>query len=244
MLRGSNKQRIFHDTMDYSTWLQGLRKYRDLCGFTLYAYCLLPNHIHLLIRENAQGESISQVMKRLATWYVYRYNLRYERSGALFEDRYKSEAVENDAYFLKALRYIHRNPVKAGIVNEPGLYAYSSYAEYASPHPEGLVETSLLHNYIPQVELPLWHMQEDGISFLDITERAQSPGISDDRALAVMQKVSGAANVETFKRLDDQITAKTIKRMRKSGASFRQIVRLSGVSMAMVRKTLSDQQSI
>jgi len=71
MLRGINKQRIFHETVDYQCFLDTLRAYRDICGFQLYAWCLMPNHVHLLIRENPLGETISQIMKRIGTKYVY-----------------------------------------------------------------------------------------------------------------------------------------------------------------------------
>ena len=115
MLRGTNKQRIFHDDMDYQAFLEGLGKYNALSGFQLYAWWLMPNDLHLLLREGKESEPIEKIMRRLGTWYVYRYNRRYERSGPLFEGRYKSEAVEDDSCFLTVLRYIHRNPVKAGI---------------------------------------------------------------------------------------------------------------------------------
>ena len=87
MLRGTNKQRIFHDDRDYQTFLEGLRKYQSLSNFVLFAYCLMPNHLHLLLRADAHSEPIGKIMRRLGTWYVYRYNRRYERSGPLFEGR-------------------------------------------------------------------------------------------------------------------------------------------------------------
>ena len=69
--RGTNKQRIFHDEKDCQTLLEGLRKYKDLCGFQLFAYCLMPNHLHLL-REGKESEPIDKIMRRLGTWYVFR----------------------------------------------------------------------------------------------------------------------------------------------------------------------------
>ncbi len=241
MLRGGNRQRIFHDETDYRIFLEGLRKYRDLCGFTLHAYCLLPNHVHLLIRENPSGETVSQVMKRLGVWYVARYNRRYERSGGLFEDRFRSEAVDSDAYFTTVIRYIHRNPVKAGIVDEPGRYPYSSYLEYVAPRPDALTDTSLLLAFIPRDEIPAWHAQDDGVSILDVPERARPSLLSDEKALQVMRKASGAANAEAFSRLDERAMVRALKRMREAGATLRQMVRLSGVSLAMVRKYVAGE---
>ena len=75
----------------------------------------MGNHIHLLIQEGR--EPIEQVMKRIAARFVYWYNIKYRRAGHLFQDRYKSEPVENDAYFLTVIRYIHQNPIKAKLVD-------------------------------------------------------------------------------------------------------------------------------
>lgn len=238
MLRGTNKQRIFHDDRDYQTFLEGLRKYQSLSNFVLFAYCLMPNHLHMLLRADAHSEPIGKIMRRLGTWYVYRYNRRYERSGPLFEGRYKSEAVEDDNYFLTALKYIHRNPVKAGIVTSPALYPYSSCSYYLSQQADDLVDTLTLLSLIPREELADWHDHDDKASCLDLDERPGQKRIPDEKALQVMQKASGAANSEDFARLSDERRAASIRKMRKAGASLPQLVRITGISMALVRKTL------
>ena len=91
MMRGTNRQRIFHDDADYITFLDCLRKVREVSGFALYAHCLMSNHLHLLLRVHEDGEPLDKIMRRLGARYVYRYNRRYERSGALFDGRFKSE---------------------------------------------------------------------------------------------------------------------------------------------------------
>jgi REP element-mobilizing transposase RayT len=88
----------------------------------------MSNHIHLLIKEGK--EDLGIVFRRIGSKFVYWYNWKYKRSGHLFQDRYKSEVVENDKYFLTVLRYIHQNPVKAGIVGSMIKYPWSSYNEY------------------------------------------------------------------------------------------------------------------
>ena len=127
--------------------------YRDICGFQLYAWCLMPNHVHLLIGESPQGETISQVMKRIGAKYVYWYNLCYERIGPLFQDRFKSEAVKDDAYFLTVLRYIHRNPLKVGIAAGLSVYLHSSYASYLAEDPACPFDTSKLFSLIAKASL-------------------------------------------------------------------------------------------
>lgn len=188
MMRGTNRQRIFHDDADYKTFLDGLRKYREVSGFALYAYCLMSNHLHLLLRVHEDGEPLDKIMRRLGAWYVYRYNRRYERSGALFDGRYKSEVVEDDRYFMAVLRYIHRNPVKSGLVTEPGQYPHSSCALYINSQPDTLVDQEPLLNLVPGNELAAWHSLEEETACLDMEERGKRP-ISDDAAIKVMKKV-------------------------------------------------------
>ena len=238
MLRGINKQRIFHDRQDHQTFLEGLRKYKSLSHFELFAWCLMPNHLHLLLREGAEGEPVDKIMRRLGTWYVYRYNRRYERSGPLFEGRYKSEAVEDDNYFLTVLRYIHRNPANAGIVASSALYLYSSYSAYLSEETGSLADTQTLLALISRGEFAAWHEQEDKAACLDLDVRSRQKSISDEKVLEVMRKASSASNLETFRDLPDKLRESTLQRMRKAGASLNQIVRLTGTSMATVRKVV------
>jgi len=88
----------------------------------------MSNHIHLVLKEGE--EDLGTVFKRIGASYVYWYNWKYNRSGHLFQDRFKSEPVEDDTYFLTVLRYIHQNPIKAGITGNISNYPWSSYAEY------------------------------------------------------------------------------------------------------------------
>ncbi|WP_442596711.1 transposase [Neobacillus sp. D3-1R] len=112
MLRGINRQTIFEDDEDRQKFLETLKKYKDISQFQLYSYCLMDNHVHLLVRE--MEETLSDAIKRVSSSYVYWYNFKYERVGHLFQERFKSENVENTSYFLTVLRYIHQNPVRQG----------------------------------------------------------------------------------------------------------------------------------
>jgi len=115
MIRGINQQNIFSVNEDNEKFIAILAKYHQKSEYEIYAYCLMGNHVHLLIKEGR--EPISNFMKRIGTSYVSWYNWQYNRKGHLFQDRYKSQPVENDAYFLTVLRYIHQNPLKADLVN-------------------------------------------------------------------------------------------------------------------------------
>ena len=137
MLRGINKQDIFEVEEDYVRMkeiLIRLNERRDEQGhplpqaYSMYAYCLMSNHIHLLIRERDEG--IAETIKRLGIGYAAYFNKKYQRSGHLFQDRFRSEPVESMEYFMILLRYIHQNPVKAAIVKDVGDYPWSSWREY------------------------------------------------------------------------------------------------------------------
>ena len=99
----------------------------------LYAYCLMPNHIHLLIKESQEG--IGSVIKRIAISYASYFNHKYQRIGHLFQDRFKSEPVDDMNYFITLIRYIHQNPVAAGITSNVEDYVWSSWVEYTESRP-------------------------------------------------------------------------------------------------------------
>ena len=97
MLRGINRQQIFEDDEDNQRFIETLSKYKEECGYSIYAYCLMGNHLHILLKENQQD--LTLIFKKIAGSYVYWYNWKYQRSGHLFQDRFKSEPVEDDNYF-------------------------------------------------------------------------------------------------------------------------------------------------
>jgi putative transposase len=128
MVRGINKEIIFHDDEDRRKFLHILAKVKEGYPFELLGHCLMNNHVHLLIQEGA--ENISQIMKRIGTRYAIYFNSKYDRKGHLFQDRFRSERVEDEEYLLTVLRYIHQNPVKAFLVSDAKDYLWSSYRAY------------------------------------------------------------------------------------------------------------------
>jgi putative transposase len=128
IMRGINQQIIFEDDEDKRKYLGILKRCKEISGFELYSYCLMDNHIHLLVKET--DEPISKVIMRISSSYVYWYNLKYGRCGHLFQERYKSENVEDTRYFLTVLRYIHQNPLKAGLAKSVWDSKWTSVHEY------------------------------------------------------------------------------------------------------------------
>jgi len=146
MFRAVNQQQIFEDGEDFERFIQILTDCKAISGYKLFAYCLMGNHIHLLIQEGK--ELIEQVMKRIATRFVYWYNIKYQRAGHLFQDRFKSEPVEDDAYFATVVRYIHQNPVKAGLCKKISDYPFSSYKAFFDD--SDLIDREFVFEIIPQ----------------------------------------------------------------------------------------------
>jgi putative transposase len=128
MVRGNSGRDIFLDDGDRKKFLKTLSLKKMQSEFKLYAFCLMKNHFHLCLKEGQ--ENVSNIMKRVNTTYAQYFNKKYQVTGHLFQNRFKSEAVENDAYLISLVRYIHQNPIKAGITNSPEEYPWSSCATY------------------------------------------------------------------------------------------------------------------
>lgn len=238
MLRGINKQQIFKDNDDYEKFIQILKDCKAISEFKLFAYCLMGNHVHLLIKP--VKEPIEQVFKRIGSRFVYWYNIKYQRSGHLFQDRFKSEPVEDDSYFLTVLRYIHQNPVKAGICKKPCEYEYNSYNEYIKD--KELIDCEFVFDMISVDEFVKFNNTYDNEKCLDITDEKMTLRLTDEQAQAVIYKYSKCHNVSEFQELNAKKHEKYVIKFRNNGLSIRQISRLTGISKGMVEKM--DKQYI
>jgi len=138
LLRGNGKKDIFHENRDFSAFISILKKDKDACGIKIFHYVLMSNHIHLILQAE-EGAGLSQYIKKITVKYVNYYRKKYGGVGHFFQDRFKSILIENGIYLLESGRYAELNPVKAGIVKEPGDYKWSSHAYYASGEYNSLI---------------------------------------------------------------------------------------------------------
>lgn len=231
MLRGINQQQIFEDFEDCVKFLDVLKECKEICGFQLYAYCLMGNHIHLLIKEGS--ESLEQVFKRICGRFVYWYNTKYQRVGHLFQDRFKSEPVDSTEYLLTVVRYIHQNPVKAGICKRPSDYAYSSYSEYLSN--SSFVDIGYILGICPIDEFLKLSETTVSSNCLDIMDKMITR-VTDEQAKILIYKISKCSNATEFQSLEQTTRDKCLKKLREKGVSIRQLSRLTGVSVGIIRK--------
>ena len=246
MVRGINHQNIFYDQEDYYQFINTLDRmqvrYDDeghACGtnYTLYAYCLMPNHFHLLIRE--REDYLGMAVKRISTSYVYYYNRKYSRDGHLFKERFRSEPVNDMAYFTTLLRYIHQNPLKAGLVSDIRDYRYSSWNEYTGDVDPafGICNTDTVLRRMPLNELKEFVNDPlpDEVICLDNDNEQPRLRLSDDQVWEQIMKLTGTSDATGFQLLEREQQKIIIRKIRRLGASIRQLERLTGISRGVIQ---------
>ena len=231
MLRGINQQVIFEDNEDYIKFVEILQKYKAVSGYKVFAYCLMSNHIHMLVK--VEQEDLDLLMKRIEGSYVYWYNWKYYRRGHLFQDRFKSEPVEDDSYFLTVLRYIHQNPLKAGIVKKIDDYQFSSYNDYMNEIND-VVDIDFVFSLMDKDNLVAFNNEKNDDVCLDVDDKKFR--LSDNDARKIIKRISKCSNSVEFGLLELKQRNQYIRRLKEKGLSIRQISRLTGVSFAVVRK--------
>ncbi len=126
--RGNQNQRVFLDGQDYEVYISRLKRYKLRYGFLLYAFCLMPNHVHL-IGEPKEMVDLAKFMHGLNRSYTAYFNKKYNKVGYLWQGRFKSKVVVKDNYLIDCLNYIELNPVRANMVKTAQDYTWSSYRE-------------------------------------------------------------------------------------------------------------------
>lgn len=157
MVRGINKEQVFKKDYYKTKVLEIIEKIKKEIVFSIIAYCIMDNHLHLLIK--IEEDDLAKVMKRLNVTYAMYYNRLEKRYGYVFQDRFRSEAVEDEKYLLGALRYIHNNPIKAKMADNIIDYQWSSakgYVEESSP--------LICHKYLEEI-LSLFNNKDNFVKF-------------------------------------------------------------------------------
>ncbi len=229
MFRGTNKQPIFYSDWDYVKMLEILQKLKEDYGFEVYAYCLMKNHAHFVIKER-EIKDISKIMHGLLTKYSRWFNIKYERTGILMENRYKSKAVDYDEYFLHLVRYIHQNPLEAGIADAVDGYRWSSYKNYRGNSKDSLVDTDFLFTMMSEKEFVSFHSEMEESKF----ELFSKNNSKDVELVFELQKV-GISPPERLGCLPDEEVLAVLEKLERK-FSDRHIVRITGISDYRLRK--------
>jgi REP element-mobilizing transposase RayT len=238
ILRGINRQNLFKDELDCRKFLDTLERYKNGSRCKIYGYCLMGNHVHLLIKGDL--EDVSQFIKRVATSYAWWFNFKYEHSGHVFQDRFKSECVEDDRYLLAVIRYIHQNPVKAGLEKKPDQYKWSSCRVYygGKEYPPGLTDLDFILNLfgdnktISMEKLQEFMEKENNDQCLEDQEKIR---LKDKDLHAEIIKLLHGRPVSALKQMNKTERDLILQKVKElKGSNIRQISRITGIGFNIV----------
>ncbi len=183
MTRGNQKQNIFRDKLDYRKYLQILGDYKSRYPFLLYGYVLMPNHVHLLIETGKIP--LSKILQGINQRYTMFFNWKYETVGHLFQGRYKAILCEKEEYLLNLIKYIHRNPIRAALIEEIDEYPWSSHRLFLKPKTKTIVDLHLALGFFAEdlgqaVKLYRQFMGQEGISKKELEKTFDQRILGDD----------------------------------------------------------------
>ncbi len=237
ILRSINQHIIFEEDNDYQKILYILSDCKRTFDIDIYAYCLMDNHIHLLLHSSE--EHLASFFQSLGTRFVRWYNTKYSRSGHLFQDRYYSIPVIKEQQYLATLTYIHNNPVKSALCRYPSEYRWSSFnAFYGQKNP--LVDTSFSYNVAGSKDLLLQYFSSASAPFDDAQvipalEKSRQ-FMPDNDALDVFKEVTELSSTSDVVRLPKRLRNRYISILHAKGLTQKQIARLMDVSISTVKR--------
>ena len=236
VFRGVNHCHIFEEDEDFEKFLELLAAVKVYLDLKVCAYCLMDNHAHLLIQEKMPGDII-KAMRKVLSPYAYWFNRKYLRSGSLIANRYKSMCIESDEYLLALVRYIHQNPLVAGVVKRIESYRFSSYCDYTK-NGSGLVDTDTVleaFSLDPQKAIKafvMFHEIEttEDYSLSDGVKRSEK-----DTRDGIISALGGTRPNEVCG-LPKKERNVVLNSLRKQGFSIRQIERVTGISRKIIER--------
>lgn len=233
--RGINRQLVFEAPAEYRAFLNVLKEVAEVSHFSLHAYAIMGNHVHLLIET--PDEDISIVMKRILLRFSLRYNGVNQRVGHLWQNRYFSEPVEDLAGLRKVFRYIHRNPIKAGLEKQLGMYPWTSLRAYRGMDDKLTCTDWLSGLFENESEMMEFLREENEDICMDIPDPQIRYGQPGDRLAAdIMEQNYHIRNVAEFQNQPRDIQRDCISTLKQAGISIRAISRKTGESCYRIRK--------
>jgi putative transposase len=233
MLRGIDKRDIFLDDEDRNKFIENMFRARKIGKLEIYGYCLMDNHVHMLIKEN---EEIGISIKRITVGYVWWHNKKYERTGHLFQNRFMSEPVETESYLITVLRYIHQNPVKARMVTKSENYQWSSYKQYVCAYQEEstLIDAQLIKSYFDTIENFNYYMNlPNNDECLDYKQ------VKKNNDETLKEKIHKKYNINNIFELPIEERNKIIKKIyNETDVSIRQLASVLEMGKAIVERAI------
>lgn len=246
ILRGNNREGIFEKDKDKKKLLQILKITKKKYGYALFAYVIMDNHMHLLI--DAKKENISMLMQSIAVRYARYFNEEYERVGHVFENRYKSYAVETLSYLKDVLRYIHYNPQKAKI-DRYSSYSWSSYGDYLAEKSDFVDTDFILKVFDVNKEkakkyFEIYHsfqrQDREGNSEIQIEKVEKLKRVSDVDAKKIIESRLGKERIENMSMYNAKNRKIWLQKLKSEGLSYTQIARILGIHRKTVERAMKS----
>jgi len=228
---GINHFAVFNDYKDRQKFKSLLQSYIEESGVQIVAYCILNNHFHLLVQ--GEKEFISLYMKNVKARYAQWYNFKYQRSGALFDGRFRSDPIKDRGHFFEVLRYIHLNPVKAGCAKTVDEYEFSSYNCYVGKI-DNLVNSHIIFDEMNEAEFIALHCKIPDMHKYDMFPKRNC--LVDEQASEIIREVVGTGKEKSFDKMDFHMLMLTLAELKRRGLAIRQISRLTGIPKSIVEK--------
>lgn len=234
-MRGINKQVIFQSDADRRHFVTILGECKEISGFKLHAFCLMPNHIHLLM-EPAGDEPLEIIFKRIGSRYAVWYNRKYKRVGHLFQDRFRSENVETEQYYMTVLRYILQNPMKAGMESKPGTYRWSSYIAYEKGGGM-LTDTAYAEEVFgSRANLIDFVNQSNNDEAMDDTDIHWR--MTDEEAEGVFRDITECTSSDEFVKLGKTVRTQYVQELYLAGLSMNQIAQYTDMAKSSISRAI------
>lgn len=245
VLRSVNKQLIFLEDNDYFKLLFMLSDYKIKYQIDIYAYCIMTNHVHLLLK--ASRTSLSGFFQSFESDFARWYNTKYERTGHLFQDRFHSFPIEDDDYYLTTLAYIHNNPVKAGMCRCPSEYHWSSYNAYFGEK-TAIVNSQFTFRLVGSKKAVQRFLVENTSvnTFMNKPSRSDyqsTPRITDEKAITEYVAILGTDSPFKAQRLSVSERKKIIVLLRERKLSYSQIARVTGISKSTLYRMMKKDKA-
>jgi len=200
--RGHDRQPVFVENEDFCFYLTNLVEAKMELSIRLLAYCLMTNHVHLVVVPGERARDVSNLMRIVAARQTRRVNKLENRSGTLWEGRYKASLIDTERYLLACYRYVDLNPVRAGMVTAPGDYPWSSYRAHAALEPDAAVDAHTVYLALGQSEA------ERGCAYRRFVAQAV-----DDAELSLIRKATQRNQLTGGSRFQRAIEERTGRRV-------------------------------
>ena len=232
IIRGINRQDIFLDKQDYNKFLKEIKRTKEVYKYDIYAYVLMPNHVHFIIRD--VNENLSTIIQSLNVSYSNYFNKKYERVGHLFENRFKSKIIEEESYLKNVVRYIHKNPGNAGIIK---YYRWTSYNEYLT-NKNQITDTKFIMNLF-QNDIKNFKLFHDKYTkYSDLGQNYEMiTRLEDQEAIKIIKELLKESNLMKVQNYERDKKKKAIKEIIKiEGITKVQIARILGISRSTIER--------